>query len=97
MISRRTILVTVVALVLFCVSAYAGYAYRGKRSITQQFDQAGWCCMMQQRRCVVAQSEEGCQTSGGASYSWDRDSCENACVPAVRRKTAPSKLPKTTP
>ena len=95
MMSRRTVLVTVVALVLFCASAYEGYSYRNKRSVTQQFEQAGWCCMLKQRRCVVAEGEKACRASGGASYTWDRSSCEAGCILPVKRKVGAQATPTT--
>ncbi len=85
MISRGTIALLVSLLVLFGVSAWVAYTYRAGSALQQQYAQPGWCCMLQKRTCVVAESLSACEAQGGATFDWDRSSCDVACHPPVRR------------
>lgn len=72
-------------LILFVVSAWGGYAYRARQARAEQYEQQGWCCMLERRECVIAEGLDACEAQGGASFDWDRGACDAVCHPPVRR------------
>ena len=85
MITRGTIFLLSVLVLLFGASVWAGFWYRSMNAVERQYAQPGWCCMLRQRECVVADSFDACRGQGGASFDWNRDACDTICHPPVRR------------
>ncbi len=95
MITRGTIFLLLILVLLFGASMYGGYWYRSRQTLQQVYAQPGWCCMMRQRECVVADNLDACEGQGGASFDWDRGACDAICHPPVRRTKAAVSAPVT--
>ena len=79
MIERRTLVMLLLAIVMFCVGGYVGYRARQWWDSQKQLAQPGWCCMPDRRACVVSPGADACRGAGGATFNWDRAICSRLC------------------
>lgn len=74
----------ILALVFFGVGIWAGVYFHRGHTVTQTLNQSGWCCIPRNSRCEVSLSAAACDAAGGATFNWDRASCESACIPLIQ-------------
>ena len=93
--TQRGILISlIVALALFCGSAYVGYRSHERSGVIEQLSQPGWCCENGRVSCVISQGSAQCRKNGGGVFNWDQTTCNALCEqtsarnrkqPAVRK------------
>ncbi|OGJ62270.1 hypothetical protein A3H22_04305 [Candidatus Peribacteria bacterium RIFCSPLOWO2_12_FULL_55_15] len=83
--SVRRIFFFTIILLLFGASVWFGAVMRNSRNAQEQAVQPGWCCMLDQRQCIIAPGEADCRIGRGSTFSFDRAACEAVCKATAGR------------
>lgn len=85
--TSRTLVLVIGAVVIFAGSAWGGYAVHKNIVGKKVLDAPGWCCVVQQEACVVAQSNDDCRGKGGSVFNRDAAACADLCGRTVNTRS----------